>query len=115
MFPYWLQLFSYPSSPTFLFNSDGHLVVHHYLEDFGWRLEVSCQFCGKKPLRLLLQVMSATACSVHNSAPTLLGIVPVTPGQVKSGSGKSLDTYALIDNGAEATLITKTAAKQLGL
>ena len=115
MFPYWLQLFSYPSSPTFLFNSDGHLVVHHYLEDFGWRLEVSCQFCGKKPLRLLLQVMSATACSVHNSAPTLLGIVPVTPGQVKSGSGKSLDTYAPIDNGAEATLITKKAAKQLGL
>ena len=57
-------------------------------------------------------VAIGTATIRGSRPPTLLCIVPVT---LKSDSGETMDTYALIDNGAEATLITTKAARQLKL
>jgi hypothetical protein len=84
---------------------DGCKARHHQLLHGAPRM-----FNGEAKATTTVAIGTATVKGPR--PPTLLCIVPVT---LKSGSGKSLDTYALIDNGAEATLITKKAAKQLGL
>ena len=76
-------------------------------------LKKPCSTCNEQHL-LVLHEVATKACQSLFTVTASSSMVKVVPIQLHSG-GKTLDTYAVLDDGSERTILLPAAARHLGL